>query len=140
MNNSFATQLSQLRTTSGLTNVELASRAKVPTSLIAGLQSGKRTIGEYQARKIGVALGLKDAELTRFIYLAIDNCTEKVLKELGNYPAELINSLGQQLRRAGIQPEQIQDCGVKTDGIAQEITVILKGGTRALIQTHLQRA
>ena len=74
---SFSEQLSTLRQNAQLTNQELADDAHVPASLIAGLQSGKRRIGEYQARKIGKALNLTGADLESFIFNAINNCSEK---------------------------------------------------------------
>jgi transcriptional regulator with XRE-family HTH domain len=140
MNEPLSSQLSRLRKTACLTNEQLATRAGVPRSLIAGLQSGKRRIGELQARKIGNALRLSGDVLEEFVMLAINNCSEKVLQESRSYPAELLNILARQLRKAGILPEQIGGCIIGGDECEQDVTVLLKAGGKAIIQTHLRCA
>ena len=104
MQNNFSTTLSVLRRRAALTNIQLADRAHVSRSIIPGLQSGKRCVGEFQARKIGAALQLEGKELEAFIFCGINRCTEKILKQAQAYPAELLNLLALQLRRAGILP------------------------------------
>ena len=106
----FPQTLQHLRHQADFTNRELAEAAGVPVSLIAGLQSGRRRVGEKNARQIGEALGLKDESLQQFILLAMDTCTRKVLKEAQKYPAQLLNMVAQKLRRAGVLPDHVQLC------------------------------
>jgi len=129
----FSEQLSTLRQDAQLTNQELADDARVPASLIAGLQSGKRRIGEYQARKIGVALGLCGGDLERFIYDAINNCSEKVLEESKGYPAELLNLLARQLRLAGVLPNNVTGWNVQKNAA----DLVLSNGGKAHLETVL---
>ncbi len=130
--NDFSQKLSNLRQQANLTNQELADLAHVPASLIAGLQSGKRQIGEYQARKIGKALNLNGRALEEFVYAAIDNCTEKVLKAFVPYPAELLNLLARILNHAGIGPQHISHCMINAEGA----DIILSNGSKAKLVTQ----
>jgi transcriptional regulator with XRE-family HTH domain len=133
MNNTFSSHLQQLRKNATLTNRELADLADVPESLISGLQNNNRRVGEYQARKIGLALKLEGAALDDFIYEAINTCTEKVLDAFVGYPAELLNLLASQLRKAGILPETIYDYTV-SDG---DVSLTLTDGKKATLLTQL---
>ena len=136
INNSFGSMLSHLRTRARLTNRELAFRAQVPETLIAGLQRDKRRVGEMQARRIGTALRLEGEELAEFIYDAINQCSEKLLGESKGYPAELLNLLATKLRSSGIDPEVILRCSVLGD----RIDLLLAGGGKATITTHLMHS
>jgi transcriptional regulator with XRE-family HTH domain len=140
MNERFSELLSRLRRKAKLTNVQLAQLAKVSRSLIPGLQSGKRRIGEYQARKLGMALGLEGRELEGFIFAAINGCTEKVLQESLAYPAELLNLLARQLRLAGIQPDQVRGCVVEEGTEESEAEIFLKDGRQVRLETRLALA
>ena len=133
----FSTTLKELRIKNGFTNERLAQVAHVPESLISGLQNGKRRVGELQARKLGKALNLRGAQLERFVYAAIDTCTEKVLKELRRYPARILNHLAVQLSRSGIAADSIQGVAAATDEGDKEITLSLKNGKQATVQTLL---
>ena len=130
---SFSEQLSTLRQNAQLTNQELADDAHVPASLIAGLQSGKRRIGEYQARKIGKALNLTGADLESFIFNAINNCSEKVLEESKGYPAELLNLLARQLRLSGVLPNNVTGWNVQKNAA----DLVLSNGGKAHLETVL---
>src|ERR1700733_4816313 len=130
MNNTFSSHLQQLRSNASLTNRELARLADVPESLISGLQNNNRRVGEYQARKIGVALKLEGATLDQFIYDAIDHCSEKVLNAFIEYPAQLLNLLASQLKEAGILPDAIHDYTVN-DG---DVSLTLSDGTKAMLK------
>ena len=140
MNVPFSSQLKALRKDARLTNNELARLADVPTSLISGLQTGKRQIGEYQARKIALALDLCGEEFERFVYAAINDCTEKVLNESKSYPAELLNLLARQLRGAGICADFIRKCTVNGDHREQAVTLHLGNGDEATLTTLLKMA
>ncbi len=137
MNEPFSTLLSRLRRQAKLTNIELAQHANVSRSLIPGLQSGKRCIGEHQARKLGTALGLVGDALDTFILRAIDECTEKVLKASLPYPAPLLNLLARQLRLAGIQPDQVSDCVVDEHRDKSEVAIHLRDGRKVRLATTL---
>lgn len=117
----------------GLTNIQLAKRADVPCSLIAGLQSGKRRIGELQARRIGLALGLHGTQFEEFIFEAINQCSEKVLFESRPYPAEVLNIWAKVLRGAGITPEQVR-CAKLT---GNEVTLALLNGAQVKLEAKL---
>jgi transcriptional regulator with XRE-family HTH domain len=133
----FSRLLSTLRKAAKLTNSELAGRANVPKSLIAGLQSGKRRIGELQARRLGVALGLTGSELEQFVLAAIDTCTEKVLEEVKSYPAAFINLIARQLRGAGILAGSILQYAIGGTSSSQTINFTMLNGHTARLTTHL---
>jgi len=136
MKNEFPVLLTSLRTKANLTNEQLAGLANVPRSLIGGLQSGRRRIGEMQATRIGKALGLQGQPLDEFIYEAINQCSEKVLVESKDYPAELLNLLARQLRLAGIYPELVSQCEVS----ANKVALSLNNGKHAWMETSLMVA
>lgn len=137
MNEPFSSQLYRLRTNAQLTNEELGQLADVPASLISGLQNDNRRVGEYQARKIGRALNLHGDRLEEFVLRAIDTCTQKVLSEAKDYPAELLNLLAKQLRRAGIHAESIHAFDITGDETDQGVTLQLGSGRKAILTTHL---
>lgn len=101
----------------GLTNRALAISADVPSSLIAGLQSGNRRVGESQARRIGIALGLKDEKLEDFVLQALDTCTKRVLQSAKDYPAALLNFIPKILQNIGVSARQIECFTMRDDGI-----------------------
>jgi transcriptional regulator with XRE-family HTH domain len=137
MKEQFSQTLYKLRTQAGLTNQSLANRANVPESLISGLQNNNRRIGEYQARKLGNALGLHDDSLEDFVLQAIDTCSQKVLQEAFPYPAQLLNHLALQLNRAGIAAENVREITITSDLLASDITLILDDDRRATIETNI---
>jgi hypothetical protein len=92
-------------------------------------------IGEFNARKIGKALQLDGDELESFIYMAINNCSEKVLNEYQGYPAEVLNLIADRLATAGIVPGSIRTCVRKaTDADA---ALYLDDGKAALINVEV---
>ncbi|MFZ4441582.1 MAG: hypothetical protein ACOYOS_24500 [Syntrophales bacterium] len=137
MKNNFPQLLSKLRRKASLTNVQLSELAPVSRSLIGGLQSGKRVAGEYQAKKLGIALGLEGAELDAFIFSGINRCSEKVLQDSQPYPAELLNLLARQLKLAGVSPDKISNCVVIEDASLCNAAIYLIDGTQAIIETTL---
>jgi transcriptional regulator with XRE-family HTH domain len=136
----FSDYLTQLRTSAGLSNRELGVKAEVPRTLIAGLQSGRRRVGEYQASKIGKALGLHNEDLDAFILLAVNTCTEKVLKEAQDYPSTFINLIAKQLRLAGILPHDVANFQVNGNDKEQVVKIYLESGRTAQISSTLQFA
>jgi transcriptional regulator with XRE-family HTH domain len=136
-NTPFSTILSTLRQAANLTNRALARLADVPESFIAGLQSGNRRIGELQARKIAKALKLSPADNDTFVMQAVNTCTRKVLHEYTGYPAEILNLLARQLRRAGINAETIAGFAIAGTSDQQSITLLLADGKKAVLLTEL---
>lgn len=139
-NAEFGKQLSRLRQKEGLTVRELAEDAKVPRSLIAGLQAGSRRVGEYQARKIGVALNLKDGALDSFILAAINTCTVKVLEEAKDYPSSFLNMVARQLRLAGILPKDLSKFQITRAGTEHVLKLYLQDGRSAQLSSILTTA
>ena len=109
----FPQLLTRLRKEAGLTNQALAALAKVPASLIAGVQSGNRKIGEVQARKIATALGLMGDEAQGFVLGAIDSCADKLLISCAAYPAPLLNLLPLMLLQVGIKAENLSSYAIR---------------------------
>ena len=105
----FGERLNNLRKQHDLTVYQLAKRAGVHQSLISGLQTNNRVVGEHNARKIGKALQLEGEALESFVYQAINNCTEKVLNEFKSYPAEVLNLIAGILASTGIMPSSINN-------------------------------
>ena len=136
MMDSFSETLRTMRTRSGLSNVELATRAHVPASLIAGLQSGKRCVGEFQATKIARALDLGEQDLRQFVLRAVSGSSRKVLAASADYSAEIINAAPSALRKARIAPDHVQ-WGWETEG---GVALVLADGKRAILRTTLEEA
>jgi transcriptional regulator with XRE-family HTH domain len=134
---SFSERLKNMRANAKLTNRGLARLAKVPESLISGLQNEKRRVGELQASRIGEALGLAGNGLKDFVCQAINTCTQRLLHEAKAYPAEVINFLPQQLKDAGISAESIFRCTVDGDSTQQSLTIWLSGDRQAVLRTEL---
>jgi transcriptional regulator with XRE-family HTH domain len=137
MQNRFPETLNTLREDAQLTNRELARRAGVPESLISGLQTGSRRVGEANARQIGRALGLADDDLNTFVLKAIDTSTRKVMKSAQEYPSAILNLVAFRLRRAGVFPDLVKDycfAGAEQD----RVTLLLNDGRRALIAMDLK--
>jgi len=139
----FSQRLNALRTRFNLTNAKLADIAKVPESLISGLQSGTRNIGENNARKIGAALGLTEGDLEEFVYLAINNSVERVLHEFKGYPAEVLNLVAMELREAGIGPQAVTKC-IRNPSLGSgsnpDAALYLKDGRSVIIDIQLKAA
>lgn len=133
----FPKHLSELRAAAQLTVRALAERAGVPHSLIAGLQTGNRRVGENNARRIGLALGLQGRDLEQFIYCAIDTCTEKVLEDAKPYPSEILNLLPMQLKTAGIEAQALEQFTIAASGAARTITLAFDGDKHATIETRV---
>lgn len=136
----FGDKLSRLRKEAGLTNRGLAVSASVPSSLIAGLQSGHRRVGEFQARKIGKALALDGPELEAFVLEAVNTCTERVLTEAKDYPSLFLNFIAKQLRSAGIAPQDLCHFQMIQSAEGQSLRMQLDGGRTAELHSTLRYA
>ena len=135
-NNVFGRTLNKLRQERNLTVRELARLAEISQPLVSNLQNGHRVIGEYTARKIGAALQLHGKELNDFIYLAINQCAEKVLKTSLHYPAEILNLVAVELGSLGISPAKIARCVRRTNEDA-DTTLHLNDGKSARINVEV---
>jgi hypothetical protein len=78
-------------------------------SLISALEHGYRCIGEKSAIKLSVALGLRDKEQEKFIYSAMEESADRLLKSSESYPVELLNYLPVQLQKMKVTNDLIRD-------------------------------
>ena len=135
-NNVFGRTLNKLRQERNLTVRELAKLSGISQPLVSNLQNGHRVVGEYTARKIGAALQLQSKELDDFIYLAINQCTEKVLKAFQHYPAEILNLVAVELGSVGISPAKVARCVCRSNEDA-DATLYLHDGKSARINVEV---
>ena len=110
--NHFKDLLISKRKALGLTSKELSKQSSVSESLLSGLQSGNRRIGEKQASRIASALGLKEQEKSDFIFMAMNESTQRLLESSKSYPVEVLNSLPGLLRNKGVLPENINSARI----------------------------
>jgi len=131
----FGNKLNDIRHKRSLTVKQLSERARVPASLISGLQTNNRSVGENNARKIGKALELTDDALQDFVYLAINHASDKVLHQHSSYPAEVLNLVAVRLRGLGISPDQIAHCirDPRYADTTADAALVLTDGTTALL-------
>ena len=140
MTTTFGNTLTSLRTRMDLTVQELADKANLPATLVSGLQSGNRHIGENNARRLGAALNLAGRELDTFVYEAINLCSEKLLEDCKRFPAEIINLAAKHLQAQGIDGEQVTRCVLKPklkDGSEPDAVLFLDDGRTALIELKI---
>ena len=134
----FGEKLNTLRRNRNLTVQQLAVRAGVPASLISGLQTNSRQIGENNARKIANALRLVGEDFEQFVYAAINTSVERVLDSSKGYPAEMLNLLASELRLSGIAPEQVMKCVLHPhQSDAPDALLYLNDGSRAMIRVEI---
>ena len=107
--NHFKDLLISKRKALGLTSKELSKQSSVSESLLSGLQSGNRRIAEKQASRIASALGLKGQEKSDFIFMAMNESTQRLLESSKAYPVELLNYLPVQLQKIKVTHELIRD-------------------------------
>ena len=110
--NHFKDLLISKRKALGLTSKELSKQSSVSESLLSGLQSGNRRIGEKQASRIASALGLKKQDKSDFIFMAMNESTQRLLESSKAYPVEILNSLPGLLRNKGVLPENINSARI----------------------------
>jgi transcriptional regulator with XRE-family HTH domain len=110
--NHFKDLLISKRKALGLTSKELSKQSSVSESLLSGLQSGNRRIGEKQASRIASALGLINQDERDFIFMAMNESTQRLLESSKAYPVEILNSLPGLLRNKGVLPENINDARI----------------------------
>jgi hypothetical protein len=93
----------------GLSATKLSEMSDLHVSLISALEHGYRCIGEKSAIKLSVALGLRDKEQEKFIYSAMEESADRLLKSSESYPVELLNYLPVQLQKMKVTNDLIRD-------------------------------
>ena len=106
--NHFKDLLISKRKALGLTSKELSKQSSVSESLLSGLQSGNRRIAEKQASRIASALGLKGQEKSDFIFMAMNESTQRLLESSKAYPVELLNYIPVQLQKMKVSSDIIR--------------------------------
>jgi transcriptional regulator with XRE-family HTH domain len=91
--NEFKDLLKSKRKELGLTSKELSELASVSESLLSGLQTGNRRIGEKQASRIASGLGLLGDEHSDFVFMAMNESRDRILD----------------LSKKGVSPEMISE-------------------------------
>jgi hypothetical protein len=102
-------------------------------SLISALEHGYRCIGEKSARKLAVALGLKDREQEEFIYSAMEESADRLLKSSESYPVELLNYLPVQLQKMKVTDDLIRDLREQEN----KLIIFLENSNLIQIETKL---
>ena len=105
-----------------LSATKLSELSGLHVTLISGLEQGYRCIGEKSARKLSIALGLKEREQEEFIYSAIEESSDRLLKESIDYPVELLNYVPAQLQKMQVSRDLIDDLKVDEN----KLTIFLK--------------
>ena len=93
----------------GLSATKLSEMSGLHVSLISALEHGYRCIGEKSARKLSIAFGLRDKEQEQFIYSAMEESADRLLKSSESYPVELLNYLPVQLQKMKVTHDLISD-------------------------------
>ena len=93
----------------GLSATKLSEMSGLHVSLISALEHGYRCIGEKSARKLSIAFGLRDKEQEQFIYSAMEESADRLLKSSESYPVELLNYLPVQLQKMKVSHDLIRD-------------------------------
>jgi transcriptional regulator with XRE-family HTH domain len=92
-----------------LSATKLSELSGLHVTLISALEHGHRCIGEKSAKKLSIALGLKEREQKQFIYSAIEESSDRLLKASEGYPVELLNYVPVKLQKMKVSPDLIRD-------------------------------
>ena len=92
----------------GLSASKLSEMSGLHVSLISALEHGYRCIGEKSATKLSVALGLRDKAQEQFIYSAMEESADRLLKKSESYPVELLNYVPVQLQKMKVTHDLIR--------------------------------
>ena len=117
----------------GLSATKLSELSGLHVSLISALEHGYRCIGEKSARKLSVALGLRDKEQEQFIYSAMEESADRLLKKSESYPVELLNYVPVQLQKMKVSPDLIRDLKEQEN----KLIIFLKNNDLIEIETKL---
>jgi transcriptional regulator with XRE-family HTH domain len=116
-----------------LSATKLSELSGLHVSLISALEHGYRCIGEKSARKLSVALGLRDKEQEQFIYSAMEESADRLLKKSESYPVELLNYVPVQLQKMKVSPDLIRDLKEQEN----KLIIFLKNNDLIEIETKL---
>ncbi len=93
----------------GLSATKLSETSGLHVSLISAIEHGYRCIGEKSARKLSIAFGLRNKEQEQFIYSAMEESADRLLKASESYPVELLNYVPVQLQKMKVTHDLIRD-------------------------------
>jgi transcriptional regulator with XRE-family HTH domain len=117
-----------------------AEKAGLPYSLVAGLETGHRRIGEKSVRKLISALNLRGAESDHFLNLFLAAGAQRVLAQTRQYPPEIVNVLAQKLSdQAQIPPELITACTRRITKKGPDLVITLKDGQTVFVYIKIRR-
>ena len=116
-----------------LSATKLSELSGLHVSLISALEHGYRCIGEKSARRLSVALGLRDREQEEFIYSAMEESADRLLKKSESYPVELLNYLPVQLQKMKVTDDLIMDLREQEN----KLIIFLENSNLIQIETKL---
>ncbi len=112
--NTFGSMLKKHREGAKKTLRDLGCEADVPHSVIAAIESGRRSVTTEVAVRLAEALHVKDKDT--FLLKAISTTKrQKILPFAKAYRAEVLNSMAIYLANAGILAGDIEECQFKGD-------------------------
>ena len=117
----------------GLSATKLSEMSGLHVSLISALEHGYRCIGEKSARKLSIAFGLRDKEQEQFIYSAMEESADRLLKSSESYPVELLNYLPVQLQKMKVTHDLIRDFSEQEN----KLIIFLESNNLIEIETKL---
>jgi transcriptional regulator with XRE-family HTH domain len=116
-----------------LSATKLSELSGLHVTLISALEHGHRCIGEKSAKKLSIALGLKEREQEQFIYSAIEESSDRLLEASEDYPVELLNYLPIKLQKIKVSPDLIRDVKEQEN----KLIIFLKNKNLIEIETKL---
>ena len=117
----------------GLSATKLSELSGLHVTLISALEHGHRCIGEKSAKKLSIALGLKEREQEQFIYSAIEESSDRLLEASEDYPVELLNYLPIKLQKIKVSANLIRDLKEQKN----KLIIFLKNNNVIEIETKL---
>ena len=117
----------------GISATKLSELSGLHVTLISGLEHGYRCIGEKSARKLTFALGLRDREQEQFIYSAMQESADRLLKTSAAYPVELLNYLPVQLEKMKVSADLVKHLNQQEN----KLIIFLKNNNLIEIETNL---
>ena len=117
----------------GLSATKLSETSGLHVSLISALEHGYRCIGEKSARKLSIAFGLRNKEQEQFIYSAMEESADRLLKASESYPVELLNYVPVQLQKMKVTHDLIRDFSEQEN----KLIIFLESNNLIEIETKL---
>jgi transcriptional regulator with XRE-family HTH domain len=116
-----------------LSATKLSELSGLHVTLISALEHGHRCIGEKSAKKLSIALGLKEREQEQFIYSAIEESSDRLLEASEDYPVELLNYVPVQFQKMKVSADLIRDLKEQKN----KLIIFLKNNNVIEIETKL---